>query len=52
MAGDFKQNVRDFNANWRESELPVTKRTLRAVKNLSKRFLGRDCCGHHNEPGC
>lgn len=50
--GGFGHYVRDFQANWRESELPVAKRALRTAANLAARLRGKGCCGHLNEPGC
>jgi hypothetical protein len=50
--GEFTNHVRDFMANWRDSEMPVPRRTLRTARNLMERMKGKDCCGHLGEPGC
>jgi hypothetical protein len=49
--------VRDFFANWRNSEAAWGTKVWLTIRNRARaagHFLtGRGwCCGHHGEPGC
>ena len=49
---NFRSGASDYMANWRDSDLPIHKRTLVAAWNLSKRFRGKQCCDQLGAPGC
>ncbi len=49
---ELRSYVSDYMANWRDSDLPIHKRSLVAAVNLSKRLRGKGCCDQLGAPGC
>lgn len=46
-------NPVDLLRNWRDSDLPVTRKVRLVVRNnLVKARTRSACCGHPGEPGC
>jgi hypothetical protein len=46
--------VRDFFANWNESDAPLATKVRLTVRNRLKAYAPpfRGCCGRLGEPGC
>ena len=45
--------IAQFARNFAASEIPLARRVLVTLRNLSIRVSGRRaCCGHDGEPGC
>jgi len=38
--------------NFRDYDAPLGRKLGMTIRNVSTRFKGNDCCGHHGEPGC
>lgn len=49
---EFWEHTTDAISNWSESDLPVPKRLVVAMKNRGKSVFNGGCCGNLGQPGC
>lgn len=44
---------RAYFTNWKDSELPLSEKVSRTLRNNWKKLrTGSACCGNHGDPGC